>query len=196
MTIQTMKLEPLSPERTKDRERIEAIWRKVTEQPNGTGLMASNTEWALLEALLNSGRVQFRYTFDGIDPDYDRGLIEILKDAEGVIEMTDEESFRMYEKETGKGRLWSKESSGYLPTLGYIGDMPVTISLSCVIWEGHKFVLWHMPSTVTDHRMARRFLDENMPKSAFEEDGCLNHSDATNAHNALHTAMRRKEEAA
>lgn len=86
---------------------------------------------------------------------------------------------------------WNDKLSGFLPTVGYIGKnkkMPVCISVLTAEVNGYKLLFYHATSRYVDHDMIRKWLDDNMPVTAFEDNDPrtrLNHTDANNFANIV-----------
>lgn len=119
------------------------------------------------------------------DPDFKRELDAYFEGIVGVVEATDCEKFYIWKEHTDeRDGTFENSRHGLMCGVGVVGDMPVTLSLYTALIDGHKILFYHSPSQVVDHRMVRTWLDENCPKSAWEQDR-LNHSDATNWRNVL-----------
>jgi hypothetical protein len=73
---------------------------------------------------------------------------------------------------------WEEDLTGTLPQIGTLADMPVTLHLSWAIIAGQRVGFWYMPSMVTDHRLAQKWIKENLPNVREK-------SDATNFGNIV-----------
>ena len=104
-----------------------------------------------------------------------------LSGITGAIEATDVERHCLEEKYTRYGVAWESSSGGLLTAVGSVGDMPVCISLNKAKIGGEIILLYHATSQVVDHRMVRKWLENNLPASAKREDGRIKHADANNA---------------
>jgi hypothetical protein len=118
-------------------------------------------------------------------------LAKFLEGVVGVVE--DCSSFEgscIYEKVV---KYWGKDAykqhgMGIMHTVGEIGDMPVCIVLTYNHIKGHKILFVEATSAVVDHRMVRKFLEENLPVSAFEDNDPrkrLNITDTNNWSNCI-----------
>ncbi|HKS27771.1 MAG TPA: hypothetical protein VJS44_08125 [Pyrinomonadaceae bacterium] len=84
---------------------------------------------------------------------------------------------------------WQQDSEGYLFQVGELADMPVTISLSWAMVNGHRVLFYDSPSLVTDQRMIEKWLDENC--NPMEGDGAQARCNAMNFHLCLHSIEAR-----
>ena len=75
---------------------------------------------------------------------------------------------------------WEEDSMGTVPQIGTLADMPVTLCLSWAIIAGQRVGFWYMPSMVTDHRLAEKWIKKNLPNVRAT-------SDATNFGNIIHS---------
>lgn len=107
----------------------------------------------------------------------------------GAVEATSEEYHHCYQvwdeyRKAGDGP-WKENLSGILPTVGFIAEFPVCISLRTAHLGPHKILFYHATSRLVDHDMIRDWLKLALPKSAIRDDGYINHSDATNFTNVI-----------
>jgi hypothetical protein len=111
----------------------------------------------------------------------------------GLVEATGYEGlciWREYHEEMKKS--WAQVAPGLLETIGHVGDMPVCLSLSINVVDGHRILFWETTSQVVDHRMVEDWFVRTMPKTALREDGkYLNKANAMNFHNVIHCADRK-----
>jgi hypothetical protein len=113
-------------------------------------------------------------------------LIRFLEDIHGVVEANNfaiHALWDYYHKQ--HAYAWKPNNSGMFFQIGELAGMPVSLSLWTAVVNGQKILFWDMPSTVTDHRLAEKWLKKNLPKTAFKEDGRINQTDANNFHNVL-----------
>lgn len=112
---------------------------------------------------------------------------EFLEGIVGAVEANRFEQMMLWSenrrRETPK--TWKEHLSGYGQTIGFVGDMPVFVSLLTAEIEGQKVLFIHPTSQVVDHRMIEAWLNANLPKSAFWSCGRLNYVDADNFHNVF-----------
>lgn len=115
-------------------------------------------------------------------------------DIAGCVEATDFERHCLWDFNDRVGkRQWKETGHGYLPTIGQINAdntwLPITISVLTAVIDDHKILFYHSPSRVTDHDAVRKWLDTNMPKTAFREDEWLNNTNAQNFCNVFNFGM-------
>jgi len=114
----------------------------------------------------------------------DREMTEFLKGVAGVCEATRCEQSHIWER--WHERLeWKDNPMGYGETVGHLADMPVHISLTTAVIGGRKILFWHATSQVVDHRMIDKWLNENLPVTAFRDGDPrkgIFRTDATNFH--------------
>lgn len=109
-----------------------------------------------------------------------------ISTVDAVCEATSFEQHCLWrENTTERGVRWQDAGHGYLATVGHLGEHPVCISLLTAIIQDRIFLFYHATSRVVDHDMVRAWLQENLPVSAFNNRGDLNHSDATNFWNLV-----------
>ncbi len=82
---------------------------------------------------------------------------------------------------------WNGNSSGYGCTVGHLDGRPVAISLLTSTVDGNKLLFWYATSVVVDYDMIDKWLNENLPESAFQVNmpRLLNKTDATNFINII-----------
>lgn len=118
---------------------------------------------------------------------------EFMKDIVGVVEATDFERHMLwlsYAKEAvefGHGFHenskfpWVQNTVGRMVIVGWVGDhRPIWISLSTDVVNGQKLLFWHATSPIVDYDKCDQWLKENLPPSAFRDDGFINRSDPSN----------------
>jgi hypothetical protein len=85
---------------------------------------------------------------------------------------------------------WVSDSSGLMQQVGTFGGMPVVISMFKSKVNGYWILFYYACSMVTHSDMVRKWLEENLPVTAFEDNdprGRMNREDATNFCNVLHS---------
>lgn len=117
-----------------------------------------------------------------------------LNGVSGAIEATDVERHGLMEKYTRYGVTWKSNTGGLLTSVGALGDMPVCISLNKAKIDGQSIIFYHATSQVVDHRMVRKWLEDNLPSTARREDGRIKHADAMNADLVAPFAASRPEQ--
>ncbi|AGS81076.1 hypothetical protein [Caulobacter phage Cr30] len=125
-----------------------------------------------------------------IDDAYKKEISDFLSDVVGVVEC-DSYGRMMLWKENHERYKWEESRHGYGPTVGYLADMPVCISIRKVVVDGLPILKIDATSTVVDWRLIDKWLNDNLPKTAFKSNGYLNKKDAQNFHNVLFDAQER-----
>jgi hypothetical protein len=109
---------------------------------------------------------------------------DYLHGVTGVIEATNDEKHYVWERnKRGPNYPWSDTGSGYLATVGNVGDRPICISLLTTTINGGKILFYHATSSLVDHDMIREWLEKSLPVTAFRDRDPrkgLNHTDSTN----------------
>lgn len=135
-------------------------------------------------------------TRDLLDTEKDGQIDSYLEGVVGVVEADDygqhmlwteyaEEARRHSPGDTRSRFEWESTGHGYMPVIGYIGDMPVTLSLMTVTVKGHKLLFYYSPSTIVDHGMIREWFLKNLPASCRFGPGGFNHTNAMNFTNVF-----------
>jgi len=57
---------------------------------------------------------------------------------------------------------WIHVASGTFETVGYLDEMPVTISLLYAVINSRVVTFWHSPSVVCDHRIIEKWFEDNL----------------------------------
>ena len=113
---------------------------------------------------------------------------EFLEGVVGVVEATSYESMKLWETyHKEKGYSWVQNPSGPLVTVGWLmNDRPVCISLFCNTIKGHKILFLEATSILVDWEMINVWLKENLPKTAFQDNGVyVNKVTSSNFHNVF-----------
>lgn len=107
-----------------------------------------------------------------------------LAATEYMIEATHEEEFGVWKRFAEDGKHTWTQCHGWIVTVGevWIGAessklerMPVTVSLSFVLFDGHLICFYEAQSQVVDHRMVEKYVRA----------GGRRHTNATNFHNCV-----------
>jgi hypothetical protein len=115
---------------------------------------------------------------------HDDQIKKFLKDVRGAVEATSYEELRICQ-EYKQEYSWEQNLCGYLETVGFLGKMPICISLRTSVVNGHKILFWDATSQVVDHKKIDKWFKKNLPESARRDDGSPNRTDAMNFHNIL-----------
>ena len=116
-------------------------------------------------------------------------ISDFLNGVVGVVEATSYERRMLWveNQRREQPKTWEEQSLGLLPTIGYLDDRPICLSLFVAKVGGHKLLFMHVTSQVSDYRMVDEWLRAEMPRSAFRESGFVNKVDAMNFHNVFPT---------
>lgn len=121
---------------------------------------------------------------------------EFLKFMEGVtafVEATSEEQHTLWAKFSSQSKehpdypkyIWNQNNSGLLVTVGKFGDMPVVLSLYKAKIGNDLVLFYHPTSMVTHSELIEKWIDTHKPKTAINDRGRLNRTNATNFSNVL-----------
>ena len=114
----------------------------------------------------------------------DEELRKFLDGVVGVCEATSCEYHYVWEHWHERVE-WKQNNMGLGETVGTLDDRPVHISLRTAEIDGKKILFWEATSQVVDHEMIRKWLQKNLPITAFREGDPrqgVNQTDATNFH--------------
>lgn len=125
----------------------------------------------------------------------DTEITAYLEGVVGVVEATSYEKNCLWlhfakdaEKYGGPSSVrfdWQETGHGYGPTVGFLADMPVAISILTATVAGNKLLFWHAMSVVADHRLIEEWFKKNLPTSAFREGARRNYVNQTDANNFI-----------
>lgn len=109
-------------------------------------------------------------------------LQKMLSDCVGAVEANSFETMSLWKdhKET-----WDQGYNGVLKQIGDFHDLPVCISLTTNVVNGHKILFYYATSDTVSYSMIDEWLLKNMPDSAMLDCGRVNKVDAMNFHNLL-----------
>lgn len=111
---------------------------------------------------------------------------ELLEGVVAVVEATSYEKHVLWDKlHNGKGYTWEQSLSGPIVTIGYLDKRPVCISLFVHKINDRRILFIDATSGVVDWTMIDKWLEKNLPKTAFRDNGYLNKSDAQNIYNVV-----------
>lgn len=120
------------------------------------------------------------------DPDVKADMDKFLSGVIGVVDATHFEMHCIWrECHEDQKMPWESRSDGRFIGVGFCAEMPVTLSLWTSMVNGNAILFVDSPSQVVDHRLIDKWLAENMPASARDDDGHVIRTDATNFHNIL-----------
>lgn len=111
-------------------------------------------------------------------------MTDFLDGVVGAVEANSYEKYMLwYENQQSKYRkTWVSNNMGLMEIVGYIDKRPVCISLFTSVVGSRKILFYYATSQIVDHLMIDEWLKENLPKTAFRNDGYVNKTDATNFH--------------
>jgi hypothetical protein len=119
----------------------------------------------------------------------DNEMKEFLKDVVGCVSAThfEQHSIWLHNKELQETPYeWIEKTMGLFVEVGKFGGKPVCLSLSTAVVRGQKILFYDATSLVVHWDMIEKWLKENLPVTAFEDNDprrCLNKTDAMNFHN-------------
>ncbi len=109
---------------------------------------------------------------------------QFLEGVVGIVEANSFEKMCLWKENQDQMKYeWKENNLGYLPTIGELAGMPVVLSLFTADVNGHKLLFYHPTSQVVDWRQIEAWLQLNLPKTAFRENGYPNKTDAMNFSN-------------
>lgn len=95
---------------------------------------------------------------------------EFLKDVVGVVEASSYETSCLWKRnQEGREYSWVQGLGGRGAVVGFLYERPVCISLFINIINGHQILFLDPTSALVDWDMIEKWLEENLPKSAFRE---------------------------
>lgn len=117
---------------------------------------------------------------------------EFLEGVVGVVEATSFEKMKLWDQYKNEKKVsWVESGTGYLETVGTILDRPVCLSMFTNVVDGHKILFIEATSQLVDWVMIDEWLKENLPESAFQENGIyINKQNAMNFHNVFPRGLR------
>lgn len=117
----------------------------------------------------------------------DNDLVEYLADCWGAVEATDFERYALWiindKKLEGDKKSWDQNAMGHGRSVSSDPEDPTFISLLTAVVGGKKLLFYYATSTIVNHDSVRAWIEKNMPASARQKDGRVNHADANNFHN-------------
>ena len=114
----------------------------------------------------------------------DKERTDFLEGVVGVCEATSCEYHYVWEHWHERVE-WKQNNVGLGEVVGHLDGRPVFLSLRTAMIDGKKILFWDATSQVVDHEMIRKWLQENLPVSAFRDNDPrrgVNQTDATNFH--------------
>lgn len=116
--------------------------------------------------------------------DHEEYCKKFLENIHGAVEATSFERMCLWERNRDRAkREWVENLSGIGKNVGEFSGSPVFISLLTAMIDGKKILFYEATSVVVNWDIIEKWLQDNLPKSAFRKDGRLNKTDAMNFHN-------------
>lgn len=117
-------------------------------------------------------------------------VVEYLKGVIGVVDANSFENMSLWQQNQIRDnqRTWEESRSGYLVTVGQMGDRPVCLSISYATIDGHKILFIDACSEVVDYAMVEEWLKKYLPETAWTErfsGKYINRTNAMNFHNVF-----------
>lgn len=153
----------------------------VGDQEDLGALLLSLAEMAAEAGDASIGAVRLEYVAD-------EDMAAFLKDVVGCVEADSYARYILWREWTGRNdeEKWKSELSGRFVQIGTLSGMPVMLELWTSVVDEHKILFFNSTSQVVDHRMVDKWLEQNLPKSAFRPgEEFVNRTDATNFHNVF-----------
>lgn len=117
-----------------------------------------------------------------------------------AVEANSFEHMVLWEKNKERVK-WEHVSSGFMPTVGYVGERPVVLSVMFSILNGEVVLFYNPTSPMVDHNMIDAWLEANVYPHANEFFKRCGHpdtarkpqTDAMNFHICVHSLAEAKE---
>lgn len=113
-----------------------------------------------------------------------------LEGVVGVVEATSFEKMCLWQESQRHGREWVEILHGYGPCVGSFNGRPVCISLMSAVIDGQKVAFIHATSQIVDWTLIDKWLEKNLPETAFRAPSRINRTDAMNFHNIFPATPR------
>lgn len=173
------------------RDRFKALWADIHH------VSSMATDSLVARELLTDTRalaydlskaIATREARTNITTSTDDQMIEFLAGTIGVVDANSFEQHALwrFNRDKNEPHLSWDQKSGLGQVIGHFGDMPVNLSLSPVVIDGHKILFIDPVSQVVHHEMIDKWLDATMPASARTPDDRVNRTNAMNFHNIFH----------
>lgn len=118
-----------------------------------------------------------------------KDMMEWLADITGVVEANSYEKMCLWQEyHQERKEPWVDDMSGYAPTIGHLGRMPVCLSMFRGTVKGKKILFIDAVSQVVDHRIVDEWLEMALPDGAKRTNGSntyVNKVNAMNFHNVF-----------
>lgn len=116
----------------------------------------------------------------------DNQMQTFLNGVVGVVEANSFETMCLWKEYTEElKKTWLENPSGLGQQIGILAGMPIFISLNTAIIDGKKILFIDPTSQVVDYRIIDKWLEENLPKTAYTLYGRINKTNAMNFCNVL-----------
>lgn len=124
---------------------------------------------------------------------------EMDKFLEGVIGVVEASNFEHYslwlhndQRTDERKKLWKSGGGGPMVQVGVVTSGEIELPVCCALLvdevDGHRILFVEVTSRGVDHDLVRKWLEDNMPVTAFEDSNPrkrLNITDANNFHNVF-----------
>lgn len=111
-------------------------------------------------------------------------LEELLSATKFAVEATGFERHMLW-RDHHQAVSWEGNPAGYGVQLGKVGDMPVMLSTTFQVIDGHVVLFYHPTSQLVDYRMIEAWLKENVP-AKWDKGTRIAQTDAMNFPHCLH----------
>ena len=141
------------------------MWEKAAELVEKANASAAHTTLVFKEIAERCAKFTPTHRAFDLSKALDDELERYLDGVFGVCEASSFEQHALWREyvhrpEEGYAPMTWEQKGGYLPTIGTINDMPVTVCLSIVVVNGIPILFYESPSRVTDHDMVRACIEE------------------------------------
>ncbi len=111
----------------------------------------------------------------------------IAKKLDETVFLVNADSFGHFAlwRETHDMVDWVQDNPGTMQTVGFVGDRPVTVSLTWDIIGGQRVLFWYGASQIVDYRMIEAWLREHTHPPKWDGGRRIAWCDAMNFHHCL-----------
>lgn len=118
-------------------------------------------------------------------------LEQFLAGVSGVVEANTFERHSLWlenDRLGAKGRKWEENLRGYIEYVRWVQGRPICVSMFKATIDGQSILFWDATSQLVDYAIIEDWLEKVIPKTARDERGRINKTDAMNFCNVLHRA--------
>src|SRR5574338_16557 len=100
-----------------------------------------------------------------------------IKDCDFIVEATSNEQFLLWKLHSNESELqdsrypvlkvkWDQVASGYMPTIGFVFDLPLVIQITFYIINDKLIGFYDNTSRVVDRKMTEKYINTHSKKDA------------------------------